>query len=196
VKNYIDCKNVTIIEEIIKNVKTSSMFNEIEHLIKEMIENIGIIRKNRGTNSSDVKDQKRIIENEIHVLRTKINNHLDRLQEHLMKKLTEAETHVTEETCELLVSLDEKQKELIEYQTNIVNIKKYASDLQTYLAVKQIEKDVETQDKRINSDRLNQTKLSYKIDSGLGNITTNIQTFGKVVVESKPCEMNLVRKKD
>jgi hypothetical protein len=50
------------------------MFTEIEHLIKEMIENIGIIRKNRGTNSSDVKDQKRIIENEIHVLRTKINN--------------------------------------------------------------------------------------------------------------------------
>ena len=40
-----------------------------------------------------------------------------------MMKLTEAETHVTEETCELLVSLDEKQKELIEYQTNIVNIK-------------------------------------------------------------------------
>jgi hypothetical protein len=28
-------------EEIIKNVKTSSMFNETEHLIKEMIENIG-----------------------------------------------------------------------------------------------------------------------------------------------------------
>jgi hypothetical protein len=50
---------------------------------------------------------------------------------HDSKKLTEAETHVTEETCELLVSLDEKQKELIEYQTNIVNIKRYASDLQT-----------------------------------------------------------------
>jgi hypothetical protein len=47
-------------EEIIKNVKTSNMFNETEHLIKEMIENIGIIRQNRGTNSSAVKDQKRI----------------------------------------------------------------------------------------------------------------------------------------
>jgi hypothetical protein len=187
-------------EEIIKNVKTSSMFNETEHLIKEMIENIGIIRQNRGTNSSAVKDQKRIIENEIQELRIKINNHLDKLQENLMKKLTEAETRVTEETCELLVSLDEKQKELTEYQTNVANIKKYASDLQTYLAVKQIEKDVETQDKRIraivNSGRINQTKLSYKIDSGLRNITTNIQTFGEVVVESKPFEMNLVRKKD
>jgi hypothetical protein len=58
----------------------------------------------------------------------------------------------------------------------------------------------ETQDKRIraivNSDRLNQTKLSYKIDSRLRNITTNIQMFAEVVVESKPCEMNLVRKTD
>jgi DNA-binding beta-propeller fold protein YncE len=81
-----------------------------------------------------------------------------------------------------------------------VNIRKYASDLQTFLALKQIEKDVETQDtclqSLVNSDSLNQAKLSYKIDSGLKTITTNIQTFGEVVLESKPCEMNLVRKKD
>jgi hypothetical protein len=55
--------------------------------------------------------------------------------------LDEAEIQVTDETGELLVSLDEKQKELTKYQTNIVNIKKYASDLQTFIAVKQIEKD-------------------------------------------------------
>jgi hypothetical protein len=53
-------------ETIIKNVKTSTMFTEIGDLIKEMIENIGKIRQNRDTNSSAVKDQKRIIENEIH----------------------------------------------------------------------------------------------------------------------------------
>jgi hypothetical protein len=60
-----------------------------------------------------------------------------------------------------MISLDEKQKELAEYQTNIVNIKKYASDLQTYIAVKQLEKDVETQDTClqaiVTSDSLNQT---------------------------------------
>jgi hypothetical protein len=64
---------------------------------------------------------------------------------------------------ELLVSLDEKQKELTEYQTNIVNIKKYASDLQTFIAVKQIEKQVDTQDtclqSLVNSDSLNQTQI-------------------------------------
>jgi sugar lactone lactonase YvrE len=165
-----------------------------------MIETIGKIRQNRETNSSSVREQKRIIENEIQELRTKINNHLDRLQENLMTELDEAEIQVTGETRELLVSLDEKQKELTEYQTNIVNIEKYASDLQTFIAVKQIEKQVETQDtclqSLVNSDSLNQTKLTYKIDTGLKNITTSIQKFAEVVVESKPCEMVFVRRKD
>jgi len=152
------------------------------------------------TNSSAVREQNIIIENEIREVRTKINNHLDKLQEDLMKELTEVEKQITEETRDLMISLDEKQKELTEYQTNIVNITKYVSDLQTYLAVKQIEKEVETHDtclqSLVNSDSLNQTKLSYKIDTGLKTITSNIQTFGEVVIESKPCKLTFVRKTD
>ena len=41
----------------------------------------------------------------------------------MLKELTEAEKQVITETHELLISLDEKQKELTEYHTNIVNIK-------------------------------------------------------------------------
>ena len=52
----------------------------------------------------------------------KVNNHLDKLQENLMKELTEAEKQVTEQARELLAFLDEKQKKLSEYQKNIVNI--------------------------------------------------------------------------
>jgi gas vesicle protein len=146
VEKHSDCKNVAIMETIMKNVKTSTMFTEVEHLIKEMIETISEIRQNRETNSRAVKNQKRLIENEIQELRIKINSHIDKLQEDVMKELTEAEKYVSDETRELLVSLDEKQKELTEYQTNADNIYKYASDLQTFLALKQIEKDMETQD--------------------------------------------------
>ena len=129
VENHKDCREVAVLENITKNVKTSTMFNEVEHLIKELIENIGKIRQNRETNSSSVKEQKRIIENEIHELRTKINNHLDKLQDDLMKELTEAEKQVTTEKHELYVSLDDKQRQFTEYQTNIANIK---SMRQTY----------------------------------------------------------------
>ena len=198
--NHKDCKEVTVLENITKNVKTSNMFNEIEQLIDELIETIGKIRQNRETNASAVKEQKILIENEIRELRRKIDKHLDKLQEGQMMELTEAEEQVTEDTRELLVSLDEKQTKLTEHQTNIVNMKKYASDLQTFLAGKQIEKYVETQDtclqSIVNSDSLNQTKLSYKIDSGLKTIATSIQKFGEVVIKSMPSELTFVRKKD
>ena len=66
--------------------------------------------------------------------------------------------------------------------------------------MKQIEKDVETKDmcleSLVNSHSLNQTKLSYNIDTGLKTITTSIQKFAVVVVESKTCELTFSRKKD
>jgi soluble cytochrome b562 len=93
-ENHSECSNVAILENIVKDVKTSDVSNEIEQLINEMTEIICKIRQNRETNSSAVREQKIIIENEIREFRTKINNHLDKLQEHLMKELTEAEkTH-------------------------------------------------------------------------------------------------------
>jgi hypothetical protein len=70
-----------------------------------MIETIGKIRKIRETNSSSVKEQKRIIENEIQELRTQINNHLDKLQENLMMELVEAEKQVTFDAYILMLTI-------------------------------------------------------------------------------------------
>jgi DNA-binding beta-propeller fold protein YncE len=176
------------------------VFNEIERLIDELFETIGKIRQNRETNISAVKEQKILVENEIRELRRTIDKHFDKLQESLIIELTEKEKGITEQTLELLGTLHEKQNEMTEHQTNIVNIKKYASDLQTFIAVKQIEKDVETQDTCIqsivNSNGLNQSTLAYKMDTSINTIITSIQKFGEVVVESKPCELTFVRGKD
>ena len=66
--------------------------------------------------------------------------------------------------------------------------------------MKQIGSDVEANDTclhaLVNSDSLKQTKISCNIDTSLKNLTTSIQSFGEVVVESKRCELTLVRKKD
>ena len=99
----------------------------------------------------------------------------------MMKELTEAEKQITDETRELLASLDRTQKELTEHQANIANIRRFASDLQTYLAIVQIEKEVETHDTCLQSivNSLNQTTLSCKTDTGLKTITSSIQKLAK-----------------
>jgi hypothetical protein len=53
------------------------------------------IRQNREKNTSAVKEQKILVENEIRELRRKIDKHLDKLQESLMKELTEKEKGIT-----------------------------------------------------------------------------------------------------
>jgi hypothetical protein len=80
VETRMDCSDVTILENIVKDVNPSDIFNEIEQLVIEMTEITGKIRQNRETNSSSSREQKIIIENEIREIRTKINNHLDKLQ--------------------------------------------------------------------------------------------------------------------
>jgi hypothetical protein len=71
----IDCRHVSWVSTYF-SIKTSDISNEIEQLINEMTEIICKIRQNRETNSSAVREQKIIIENEIREFRTKINNHL------------------------------------------------------------------------------------------------------------------------
>ena len=192
VENHKDCKNVAILKALAKTIKTSVQFKEAEQLCVELMEILDKIRQNRKKNLVDVSQQKQTVESQIREVRTKINNHLDKLQENLMKELTEEETKITRKTRELLISLDKREKDLTEYQTTLVNIKQYASNLQTLLAMKQIESDIETHDTYlqalVSSDSLNQTKLSYKINS--------IEKFGEVVVESKPCEVRFARRKD
>jgi t-SNARE complex subunit (syntaxin) len=51
VETHRDCIDVAILENLIKDVKTSDIFNEIEQLISEMTETIDKIRQNRETNS-------------------------------------------------------------------------------------------------------------------------------------------------
>ena len=146
IESHKECENVVILKDITKLVKKSVQFNEVEQLCHELLKIVVKIKQNREKNLVDVSEQKQIVENEIREVRTKINNHLDKLQENLMKELTEEETKITRKTRELLSSLDEKEKELTAYQTNVINIKQYASDLQTFLAMKQIESGIDTHD--------------------------------------------------
>jgi ribulose kinase len=58
----------------------------------DLMKTVDKIRKNREKKLIDTSEQKQIVESEIRKVRTKINNHLDKLQENLMKELTEEET--------------------------------------------------------------------------------------------------------
>ncbi|CAG2249869.1 unnamed protein product [Mytilus edulis] len=168
VKSHNDCKGLTDINELIKNVKTSNAFNEIEQTLQEVVENIKRLSTNRNENLKSIENKKREIEAEIKQTRIQVNHHLDKLQDDLIKELMTVEQREKSKIEKLLTSLKKKEKEMTEVQENFATFKQHASELQTFLTMKNIEKDI--------------------VDS--------VQKFGEINVCSDPCDFSIHKRKD
>ncbi|XP_071137273.1 uncharacterized protein [Mytilus edulis] len=188
-------KGVTDINKVTKNVKTSNAFHEIDQSLLEAVVNIKRISSNREENLTSLANQKREIEEEIQQTRTKINNHLDKLQNDLMKELMATEQNESSKIRKLLTTLKQKEEKVAKYQTNLANINKFASELHTFLSIKHIQNDMAIEDKFIQSlfksDTTDQVNISCTINKSLQQITASIQKFGEINVSSELCKMSI-----
>ena len=82
-------------------------------------------------------------------MRVKINSHLDALEQNILKDLDYAEDKIKSKIDNLLKQLSEQSKTVEGIQRDIAAVKKYASDLQTFLGSKTIEEKVKKEEKYI-----------------------------------------------
>ncbi|CAG2232508.1 unnamed protein product [Mytilus edulis] len=87
------------------------------------------------------------IEKEIKQTRITINNHLDKIQDHIITKLNTTEVNESKIIIELLNLLKEHEREITKFRTNIENIKQHATDLQTFISMKDSITDIVRDDK-------------------------------------------------
>ncbi|CAG2201114.1 unnamed protein product [Mytilus edulis] len=197
VESHTECRDIVNLDDVIDNAKTSYALSEIEETLVEVAENLQKVRQHIQDNRSNLKEKRMEIEKEIKKTRIMINNHLDKLQEDFLKQLFEVEEKENSKICQLVSSLEIKEKEIAEYQRNVSNIKQHATDLQLFLSMKQIEKDVNSKDKFLHSLVANegQLSLSFKINASIKNIMSDIKSFGEVHIEAKPYDIVLIEKK-
>lgn len=173
---------------------------EIEQNLTEVIENIKRLRINRKENLKSLEYRKREIEEEIKQARTKINQHLDTLRDDLMKELMTVEQSESSKIEKLLTTLKKKQKKITTLRENISSIKQHASELQTFLTMNDIEKEIAGEEKNIQSiatsDSINQVNISCQIDKSLQQITASVQKFGEINVSSVSCVFFIQKRKN
>ncbi|XP_052065987.1 uncharacterized protein LOC127705683 [Mytilus californianus] len=197
VESHNECRDIVDLHDVIQNTKASNALCEIEETFVEVAENLNKIRLYHKKNLSTFIDSRKEIENEITKIRLKINNHLDELQKDFIKQLYAVEEKEKSKICQLLSSLEKTQKEIADYQANIANIKHHATDLQMFLSLRQIEEDVYSKDKLLQSiaEGSEQHLLSYKMNSSIQNIMSEIKSFGEVHIETRPMDIVLTKKK-
>ncbi|XP_071121593.1 tripartite motif-containing protein 2-like [Mytilus edulis] len=192
-----ECREIVELKNVIRNAKSSNAMCEIEESLVEIAENLKKVRQHQQDNLLTFKEKRKEIEKELKKTRMKINNHLDKLQEDLIKQLNELEEKENSKICQLMASLEKKEKEIGECQNNLLNIKKHATDLQMFLSIKQIEEDVYSKEKKLQAlvEGKEQHTLSYQINTSIQNIISDIRSFGEVRIESNPCDIVLIKKK-
>ncbi|XP_076115623.1 uncharacterized protein LOC143083249 [Mytilus galloprovincialis] len=199
VEKHAKCPNISNIDDIVKNTKTSNAFLEIQETLNEVSENIKRIRQDKNNNLKTLSEQRKQIECEIQQVRLNINHHLDKVQENFTSELYETEKREETKILQLMKALDEHESKVSEHQENIANIKQHASDLQTFLSLKQLEGDVDENcqfiDSLTESNVLNRVEIKFNINTSLTDIASSVLEFGKVFTDISNSSVNIVKKK-
>ncbi|XP_071123368.1 uncharacterized protein [Mytilus edulis] len=193
VNSHKECRDIVDLEDVIKNVKTSNAMLEIEENLSEVADIIHKILRHQQMNLSTIKKERNEIETEIKKTRIKINNHLDKLQEDLIKQVYALEEKENSTIVQLFTLLIKKRKEVAEYKRNIGNIKQHATDLQVFLSLKPIKDDVSSKATFLSSllqgGNWKQHSLAYKINGTIQSLMSDLKSFGEVCVETEPCNI-------
>lgn len=199
VENHKKCQNISNLDDVVKNTKTSNAFWEIHETLNKVAENIKQIRQDKNNNLKTLSEKRKQIECEIQQVRLNINQHLDKLQENFISELHEIEKREETKIHQLMKALDEHEIKVAEHQKNIAYIKEYASDLQTFLALKQLEAQVSEKfqfiDSLTESGVLNHVKIKFNINTSLINITNIVPVFGKINIDNSSASVIIVKKK-
>ncbi|XP_052064538.1 uncharacterized protein LOC127704475 [Mytilus californianus] len=199
VESHTKCHDIDNLDDVIQNVKTSKGFYEIEETLIEVTENLQKIRQHQQANLLTLGEKRKEFKKEMKETRRRIIKHLDKLQDDFIKQYDALENKENSKIRQLLSSLELQEKEIDKYQKNIATIKQHATDLQLFLSIKQIEKNVMSKDNILHSliqgKALNFHALNYKINTAIQNVTFDIKSFGEIYLETEPCDIALSRKK-
>ncbi|VDI42734.1 Hypothetical predicted protein [Mytilus galloprovincialis] len=199
VESHKQCKEIVSLDEIIKNAKTSVSFHETEATLIELIDNISKIRNAHKENLTDVSKKRKAIELEIKKTRLRIDKHLNKMQKTLTDEIHGVCDKESEKLRLSIKTLDGTEHVLSEYQMKIVNIKKYASDIQAFMAIKKIETDVEKEEEYflsyIPEGKMNIVTINCKIAKPIQAFLNQTNTFGDVGIETTTRSFALSHKK-
>ncbi|CAG2189754.1 unnamed protein product [Mytilus edulis] len=187
------CQTMKPLSEILKQVKSSAAVPLLEQDLKDLKENFEeIIEYMRNRISTNAKQKTEAIQ-KIRSMRKSIDDCLNQLEQQLLKDLEIQSSILKSEMETRLHKVDKRAKQILKLQNEFSNMTKYATELQTYVGLKEIEK-VTSQEKNYIDDLkrstdLNERNLHLTTSSDLDFILLDVKSFGEIKVDKRPCNV-------
>ncbi|XP_052065278.1 transcription intermediary factor 1-beta-like isoform X3 [Mytilus californianus] len=199
-KDHGKCGEILSLDEIVKDIKTTESFIDLEQSIDDLFANVNLIRKDRESNIESISDQKKKITAQVCYLKKQVIQHVNNLEEEFIKELDQIEFDCCDPIHLIVSSLQDKAREINQIKSEIQSTKKYASDLQAFLRMREIqtkttefEKHLQSSIEKRNHDNIN---ITSAINTKIQDILM-VDKFGSIKIKKSPStDINLNRRKD
>lgn len=196
------CNDTIFIENFLtpSSGHPSAALDNIERVLKDLESNICSAIKDRNRNLTELREQKRVIAEQIKEKREEMNTLLDRLEGELLQKASAMETEYCRKIEEVIEKLEDEKKKVDEIQKDIEFVKMSASSLQVFMGTKAFEKTLSTNEINVqmlyNNGSFNNLVLECSLNDNLDGLIREIKTFGDMKVDDREKHVSFSWKRD
>ncbi|XP_063405895.1 uncharacterized protein LOC134689856 [Mytilus trossulus] len=192
--NHQSCQSMKPLSEFLKQVKLSAAVPLLEKDLKDLNKNfneiVEYLKKRKGTNS----EQKTEAIRSIRSMRKSIDDHLNKLEQQLLQDLEIEHSKLKSHMETLLVDVDKRANQIRQLQNEFSNMTKYATELQTYVGLTEIEKITSKEANYIEDIKrgpdLIERNFHVTTSPTLASILRDVESFGDITVETRPCNVS------
>ncbi|CAC5367566.1 unnamed protein product [Mytilus coruscus] len=159
------CSDVIPIDVAASNARQSTAISDLQEAIEVTLCNITHCINNRNTTKKDIEKQEKDIRRIIRDTRTKINSHLNELEEKLMQTLVSATKTCKSKCNNCLQQFNIQEKNLIKLKDQVLQMKKFASD-------KLVMSEIESM--KTATDSTNDYKFNLVLNSDIQKILNGV----------------------
>ncbi|XP_071144089.1 uncharacterized protein [Mytilus edulis] len=187
------CQTMKPLPEILKQVKSSAAVRLLEKDVKDLNKNFDDIMEYLKNRISTNTNQKTEAIQSIRSMRKSIDDHLNKLEQQLLKDLETEHSTLKSKMETLLREVDKRAKQIRKLQNEFSNMTKYATELQTYVGLTEIEnitsKEASYMEDIKRGPDLMERNFYVTTSPTLASIIRDVESFGEITVDTRPCNV-------
>ncbi|XP_071150313.1 uncharacterized protein [Mytilus edulis] len=178
------CSEVIPISVALSNARQSTALSDLEDAIETTLLNVTKCIINRESATNDLEKQELTVKNMILETRTKVNLHLDKLEEKLLRELRETADSCKSKYNIFLKNLKSMEEMLNNLREQTRHMKQFSSDIQVFLGTRQINRRINNEIESIKSEICATKDYEFKVSmhSIITDLSNNVEEFGQIKV--------------
>ncbi|XP_063418628.1 uncharacterized protein LOC134701410 [Mytilus trossulus] len=189
------CQDLKPLSDILKQVKSSASVQLFEKDLKNVKENLEEIIKYLKSRMNTSSSQKTKGAEQIRSMRKLIDDFLNKLEQKILDDLESKHSQLKSKMNTLLHQLKTQANQISQLQSEFSKMTQYATELQMYVGLREIEKTTSEAAKYIDElnsgDNLEEKNLEVTISSGLQSILQEVESFGDIKINTNPSTLRL-----